>query len=180
MMKPNIKQLIEKLKLEPSTDSRTIYNSSRKMDNAEYSVQLHQSGRQTKWHKAKYDLIIHFCSGDPLLIYFINEKNRISEVRLGNPLISQNTVYNHHIPQGKWFATKVEDDKLSYSLISSTLLIQDARQQSAPLTVRAKIAPWIPGIAILSKAQIQHHRFRKKALPMLYDKKDQDGKHSPL
>jgi hypothetical protein len=93
------------------------YGGSRNFSTAIYF--LLNNSEVSKLHRLKSDEIWHFYDGSPLMIYIINKKGVLVQVKLGKD-IEKGEKLQVVINAGGWFGAKVVR-KSSYSLIGCTV-----------------------------------------------------------
>jgi predicted cupin superfamily sugar epimerase len=93
------------------------YNSGRSFSTSIYYMLV---GEQISvFHKLKSDEIWHFYYGSPLLIHLLDAKSGYKQLKLGNNLLSGETL-QFVIPKETFFAAEVEN-KNSFALIGCTV-----------------------------------------------------------
>jgi uncharacterized protein len=80
---------------------------------------LEGRGHFSAFHRLKSDEIWHFYRGSPVTIYVIDNKGRLTQIRLGNN-IGQGEQCHVIIRAGLWFGARV-DDSTSFALIGCTV-----------------------------------------------------------
>ena len=80
---------------------------------------LEGRGHFSAFHRLKSDEIWHFYRGSPVTIYVIDNKGRLTQIRLGND-IGQGEQCHVIISAGLWFGARV-DDSTSFALIGCTV-----------------------------------------------------------
>lgn len=80
---------------------------------------LLEKGQFSAFHRIRFDELWHFYTGDPLIVYEIDEKGVLHQHLLGNdPQAGQS--HFCYIKGGSWFGSKVNDGG-TYSLVGCTV-----------------------------------------------------------
>ena len=104
LFSPEVRRLIRYLNLSPHPEggyfAETYRDANELLSHIYY---LLKKGQRSHWHKLKKNENLHFYDGDPLKVFFSNDKINISEIILGRDL-QNNQHYNFTIEAGTWFS----------------------------------------------------------------------------
>ena len=93
------------------------YKSSRSVSTSIYFL---LEGKQvSKFHRLKSDEQWHFYDGSPVIIYIIEENEKLNKFILGNK-ITEGEMFQAVIKRNSWFAAELLD-KSSFALIGCTV-----------------------------------------------------------
>ena len=99
-------KIITKLKLIPHPEGGHYIETYRdKKGNVSHIFYLLKKNEKFHWHKLTKNENLHFYDGDPLKIFFSNDKINISEIILGKDL-QKNQYYNFTIEAETWFSMR--------------------------------------------------------------------------
>jgi len=114
-------QLIQKYNLEPHPEGgwyKQTYKSNEKIDadalperfgeSRAFSTAIYfllEKGNFSAFHRIKSDECWHFYSGDPLLIYIIEQNGEIKNISLGNDH-EKGQSFQFVVPANCWFASR--------------------------------------------------------------------------
>ena len=79
------------------------FNGDRSFSTAIYF--LLEQGNFSAFHKIKSDECWHFYTGEPLVVYVINQQGALNIIELGND-INNGHVFQYVVPANCWFASR--------------------------------------------------------------------------
>lgn len=132
-MNEKVKYYIQKLQLKKHPEGgyyREVYRAAEMFyidappkalkRNASTSIYFLLEGKQvSKFHKLKSDEQWHFYDGNPIRLYVIDDKGKLSEYLLGGNLANGET-FQLTIKKNNWFAAELIN-KRGYALIGCTV-----------------------------------------------------------
>lgn len=97
------KETYKSIELLPRAALPQRFNGDRSFSTAIYF--LLEQGNFSAFHKIKSDECWHFYTGEPLVVYIINQQGELNIIELGND-INKGQVFQYVVPANCWFASR--------------------------------------------------------------------------
>ena len=107
-------EIIKLLKMTPHPEGGYFVESYRD-ENISIIYYLLKKNQKSHWHRLTKNEILHFYSGDPLMVYLSKDGINIKKITLNN---DQNILSHFVVKKKSWFSMKTKGE---YSLIGCTV-----------------------------------------------------------